>query len=269
MSTKTSFTGQNESNVIFYDDFTEDVLDPSNWNVEVTGCMVNIEQQAYIDSVETIYIEKDWEQANGVLVIHPHYRQGYLTPQVKTFDFISGRINTRGKLEFTYDNVSARILLPVRVGLWTAIWMLGSSGTWPTCGELDIMEYIGMKDWTSAVIHGPDYFGEPSLVNKNFFSHPSTAYEGHIYSMDWTETRILFKVDGELINRATRPMIDFYGPWVFDQKHFLILNCALEAMTPIKTNGISEPYYGLADETVHAFQSNEIKFLVDWVKVSN
>lgn len=255
--------------IIFFDDFTSPQLDRSVWNVEVTGKIHNNEQQAYVDSAETLYIEKERrEQANGVLVIHPRYQREYRTPQGHSFDFISGRISTQGKVEFTHGRVSARILLPEGGGLWPAFWMLGSSGLWPECGELDIMEYVGEKDWTSVAIHGPNYFGDTPLVNKKFFTQPASTNTWHVYSLDWTDSHMYFKVDDELIYRVTRPMIDYYGSWVFDQKHFIILNFALGGIYPFKTNGVTVPYYGLPEETVRAIQRDEIKLLVDWVRVS-
>lgn len=259
-----------QTEVLFFDDFTSPELDRSVWNVEVTGQVYNNEQQAYIDSAETLYIETDHrDQANGVLVIHPRYHKGFVTPQGRTFDFISGRINTQGKCEFTYGSVSARILLPVGVGLWPAFWMLGGNSEWPACGELDIMEYVGEKDWTSVAIHGPTYHGETPLVNKKFFSDPAALPDWHVYSLDWTDSYIHFKVDDELVYRVTRPMVDYYGSWVFDQDHFIILNFALGGIYPFKTNGVEGPYYGLPRETVQAIQRNEIKLLVDWVKVTH
>jgi len=258
-----------QSDVLFFDDFTSPELNRLAWNIEVTGKIHNEEQQAYIDSAETLYIENDDQgKANGVLVIHPRYHKGFVTPQGNTFDFTSGRINTKGKFEFTYGSVSARILLPMGVGLWPAFWMLGGSGEWPACGELDIMEYVGDNDWISVAIHGPTYHGETPLVNKKFFSDPAAIHGWHVYSLDWTDSYIHFRVDDELVYRVTRPMIDFYGSWVFDQKHFIILNFALGGVYPFKTNGIEVPYYGLPQETVQAIQRDEIKLMVDWVKVT-
>jgi len=269
MTANISTNEKNDTKVIFYDDFDTDELDPSKWNIEITGHTVNDEQQAYINSAETIYIDKDYrDNANGVLSIHPRYQKGFVTPQGQTFDFTSGRINTRGKAEFAYGSVSARILLPGGIGLWPAFWLLGSNNEWPACGELDIMEFVGEPDWTGVAIHGPNYSGETPLVNKKFFTHPIDANHWHIYSMDWTDSYIHFLVDDEIIYRVTRPMVDYYGSWVFDQKYYIILNFALGGTYPFKTNGISEPYYGLPEETVRSIQKDEIKLLVDWIKVT-
>jgi beta-glucanase (GH16 family) len=255
---------------IFFDDFTSDQLDRSIWNVEITGQTVNNEQQAYIDSPETIYIKQgDLITTHSALVIHPRYRPGYLTPQGKTLDFISGRINTRGKMEFIYGNVSARMLLPAGTGLWPAFWAIGASGEWPESGEIDIMEYVGEPDWTSVAVHGPGYSGETPLVNKKYFSQTNDGTNWHTYSLDFSLfDGMLFRIDGELIYRVTRPMIEYYGPWVYDSRKYIILNCALGGTYPFKTNGVRSPYYGIPDATVRSIQNNEAKMLVDWVKVT-
>jgi len=157
---------QCDPEIIFFDDFDMGKLDRKKWNVVITGKIYNNEQQAYIDSPETIYIAANGEvpgASNGALIIHPRYRQDYRTPGGKKFDFISGRINTRNKFDFKYGIAAARMILPSGSGLWPAFWLLGS-GTWPESGEIDIMEYVGEPDWISSALHGPGYHGEAGLV---------------------------------------------------------------------------------------------------------
>lgn len=127
-----------EPETVFFDDFAGPELDRSKWLVEVTGRTVNNEQQAYVDSPETISIARgdDAEGAtNGALVLQARYRPGFMTPQNRKFDFVSGRINTRGKMNFTYGTAAARIKLAAGPGLWPAFWALGN-GRWPDCGEI-------------------------------------------------------------------------------------------------------------------------------------
>lgn len=245
------------------------MLDRSVWNVEVTGQVYNNEQQAYIDSRETIYTLQDEPGTSGVLALHPRYKPGYQSAEGRSFDFISGRIHTRKKVSFTHGQVSARILLPPGEGVWPAFWSLGNSSYWPECGELDIMEYVGETDWVSAAVHGPNYSGETPLVNKKYFRLPDSATNWHIYSMDCTAESLLFRIDGELIYRVTRPMVETYGKWVFDSAKHLILNFALGGNYPLKTNGIRQPYYGLPAATVQAVQNNQIRMLVDWIKITS
>jgi len=261
----------NESEIIFFDDFTFDVLDRSKWNVELTGPVYNNEQQAYVDSSETIYTENTHdveEEVNGVLIIHPQYRPGFVTPEGKSFDFISGRINTLGKVEFIYGSISARMKLPAGAGLWPAFWSMGSSELWPDNGEIDIMENVGEPDWVSVALHGPRYFGDTPLVSKKYFPQDQSATGWHIYSVDWMRDCLLFKLDGKPFYEVTRAMVEQFGPWRFDNSKFLLLNCALGGIYPFSANGIQSPYLGMSETTVQLIKDNRAKVLIDWVRVT-
>jgi beta-glucanase (GH16 family) len=258
----------NNPETLFFDDFTAPHLNRDVWNVEVTGSIYNNEQQAYIDSPETVYISHSETDYKGALVLHAHYQPGFGTPQGNRFDFVSGRIHTRGRLTFRYGRVSARLKIPAIEGAWPAFWALGAEGAWPGCGEIDIMEAVGESDWVSAAVHGENYFGEGALVNKKYFQPPASVAEWHIYTAECAPDRVCFYVDDELIYRVTRPMVEFFGEWAFDNEKFLILNLALGGTYPFKTNGIREPYYGLPEQTVRAIQNNLARFAVDWVKIT-
>jgi beta-glucanase (GH16 family) len=260
-----------ESEIVFFDDFSSDVLDRSKWNVEITGPVYNNEQQAYIDSPETIYIDKIQEASgatNDVLVIHPRYCPGLVTPEGKTFDFISGRITTQGKVDFTYGNIAARLKLPAGAGLWPAFWSMGSFQPWPDNGEIDIMENVGEPDWTGVAIHGPGYFGATPFVNLKYFPQNKDVTAWHIYSVYWTADCLLFKVDGELVYRITRAMVEQFGPWAFDNPKHLLLNCALGGNYPQKINRVKSPYLGMPESTVQLIKEDRAKVLVDWVRVT-
>ncbi|WP_448336056.1 glycoside hydrolase family 16 protein [Bellilinea sp.] len=259
---------KNSPETLFFDDFTAAHLNRDVWNVEVTGKIYNNEQQAYIDSPETVYISHSEADCNGALVLQAHYRPGFSTPQGAPFDFVSGRVHTRGKFTFRYGRVSARLKTPAVSGVWPAFWVLGNGGEWPACGEIDIMEAVGEPDWVSAAAHGPNYSGEAGLVNKKYFQPPDSIAEWHIYTAECTPEKLLFFVDDELIYRITRPMVTFFGPWVFNSEKFLILNLALGGTYPYKTNGIHQPYYGLPSPAVQEIQNNHVRFLVDWVKIT-
>ena len=269
MSVAESDLRQTHSRILFFDDFSSGSLDRSKWNVRITGSSYNVEQQAYVDSSETIYVASGEEIPGvhyGVLVFHPRYRPDHTTPEGHRFDFISGRIDTRDKFDFRYGSAAARIMLPSGPGLWPAFWLLGY-GKWPESGEIDVLEYVGEPDWVSAAVHGPGYFGEAGLVNKHFFSSSDDATTWHVYSVDWHPDTLLFKVDGRTMYRVTRQMTDFFGPWVFDNEKYLILNFALGGTYPFKTNAIQEPYYGLPDLTAQAIENDQVMMLVDWIQV--
>jgi len=259
-----------ESRTVFFDDFTAPELDRSAWNVRVTGVTVNEEQQAYVDSAETISLNPDGKavEANGVLIIQPRFRPGFLTPEGRSFDFISGRIDTRERVQFTYGTVEARIMVDGGAGLWPAFWALGAEGQWPDSGEIDIMENVGEPDWVSAALHGPGYAGEMALTNRLYFPPGDHAARWHVYSVDWTPENLHCRVDERLMYRVSRPMVEFHGPWVYDAEKYLILNFALGGTFPFKTNGVRRPYRGLPDQTVQRIREDRARMLVDWVRVT-
>jgi beta-glucanase (GH16 family) len=259
------------SKTIFFDDFGSPEIDPVKWNIRSTGKVVNNEQQAYVESAEVLYIEDhsktDKPTSGGILNIHARYQKSFTTPDGSQFDFLSGRIDTRDRFDFRYGTVSARIKLPVGQGLWPAFWAMGY-GEWPANGEIDIMEYVGAPDWISAGIHGPGYCGEEALVNQVYFYEPGQIKKWHIYSAVWEPDQFLFLMDGKLIYRVTREMANFFGPWVFNDPKYLILNLAIGGKYPFKIYGVREPYYGVPSDTVRNIQNNQARMLVDWVKVS-
>src|SRR5215831_12466647 len=92
--------------IVFDEEFSGPGLDRSKWNVIVTGGgwrTVNNEQQAYIDSTDVL------EVSGGHLVIHPRLRPGVTPADGHTYDFVSARIDTRGKYEFTCGTAAARM----------------------------------------------------------------------------------------------------------------------------------------------------------------
>jgi beta-glucanase (GH16 family) len=257
--------------VIFFDDFKESELDRTRWNVRTTSEIYNNEQQAYVDTPETIYITSDGEVAEGAeggLVIQPRYQPGFSTSRGDTFDFISGRIDTRDRFDFQYGTAAARIRLPAGAGLWPAFWLMGY-GAWPEIGEIDVMECVGEADWVSAALNGPGYSGEAGLVNKYFFSTGIDATAWHTYAVEWSPDRLIFTVDDAISYRVTRPMTEFFGSWAFDNRKYLILNIALGGTYPFKTNGVHTPYYGLPEQTAALIANNQVKLMVDWVRVSH
>ena len=256
-----------EAEIIFFDDFTSETLDRSMWNVEITGPVYNSEQQAYIDSAETLYIEKQ-EDANGTLVIHPRYCPGFVTSEGKTFDFVSGRINTMGKVEFMYGSIAARMKLPVGAGLWPAFWAMGSAKPWPENGEIDIMENVGDPSWTNVAMHGPGYSGDTPLVHRKSLPQGNDVTGWHVYSVEWTRDCLLFKTDGELSYHVTRSMVAKHGPWTYDNDKFILLNCALGGVYPASVNGIQSPYLGIPESTVQVIKENQARVLIDWVRVT-
>lgn len=256
--------------VIFFDDFNAGTLNRTYWNVVGPSMWVNNEQQAYIDSDETIHFMSASDVSgaeNGVLALRLQFQEGFTTPKGREADFVSGRINSKNKFDFTYGRAEARIKLPDAEGIWPAWWLLGND-SWPDTGEIDIMEYVGERDWVGVALHGPGYSGETPLVNKYFFQSPEDVTGWHVYAVEWSENQIDFLVDGRVTYRVTRPMVENYGPWRFDSAKYLILNLAVGGAYPYKTNGVETPYNGLPQKTVDQIKQGNVAMYVDWVRVT-
>jgi hypothetical protein len=256
-----------ERELIFAEEFNAGTLDREKWNIVGPDFWVNNEQQVYIDDPAVLGVINGIEGADdGVLMLRPLYNPGVDPNPTRKADFVSGRINSEGKFDFTHGRAEARIKLPDAEGVWPAWWLLGN-GKWPDTGEIDIMEYVGEKDWIGVALHGPGYSGETPIVNKFFFPEGEDVTDWHVYAVEWSSEQITFEVDGHVLYRVTRPMVEHYGEWRFDTPKHLILNFAVGGAYPFKTNGIKQPYVGVPQETVEQIKTGEIAMLVDWVRV--
>jgi beta-glucanase (GH16 family) len=256
--------------VVFFDDFSAPAFDRTKWNVIVTGRTVNNEQQAYVDSPDVLRTSRGAEVSgaeNGALIIQPRFHEGFMTPENRKFDFTSGRLESKGNVEFTYGTASARIKLSAGAGLWPAFWALGT-GRWPDTGEMDIMENVGDPGWTNVALHGPGYSGNTPFAIRRPFPPANDITGWHIYSMDWSSTGFVFKIDGETFYSPTREMVEKYGRWAYDNPKFLILNFALGGQYPQSVNKATAPYPGLPAETVDLVKANKAMMIVDWVRIT-
>jgi beta-glucanase (GH16 family) len=253
----------------FFDDFSGDSLDRTKWTVRITGRTVNEEQQAYVDDTATIRVVKGAAAGgtNGALLIRGRWRPGHVTPEGNRFDFVSGRMDSRGKFEFTYGTAAARMKLPAGAGLWPAFWILGT-GRWPDTGEIDVMENVGDPSWVSAAVHGPGYSGDTPLVKRDTFPAGQDITGWLVYAVDWTPDAMVFRVDDREIYRVTKAMAAPYGRWAFDNPKFLIVNLALGGGYPRGVNGTTAPYVGLPESTVQLIKRDEAAVLVDWIRVT-
>jgi beta-glucanase (GH16 family) len=267
---RTAAPVQEPTTTNFFEDFDEPALNRDVWNVIVSGRTVNNEQEAYVDSSETIALvsgEAAAGASNGALEIRARYRPGFTTPQGRAFDFTSGRLDTRGKMTFRYGTAAARIKLTAGQGLWPAFWALGD-GQWPATGEMDIMENVGESDWTNVALHGPGYSGDTPVVKRHRFSPPDDITRWHVYAMDWSPDGFVFKVDDEPFYEVPKTTVEQYGRWAYDNPKHLIVNLALGGQYPQGVNHAATPYPGLPAATVDLIKADRAIMLVDWIRVT-
>ena len=254
---------------IFFEDFSAPTLDRAKWNVIVTGRTVNNEQQAYVDTPDTIAMWPDAPDAgHGALAITARHKPGFRTPEGRAFDFISGRLDTRGKFQFTYGTAEARIKLTAGAGLWPAFWALGNS-RWPDTGEMDILENVGDPTWTNFALHGPGYSADKCFDFRQRFPGGGDITGWHVYGMTWTPDALVFAVDGKERWRIDRATVETRGRWAYDTPKFLIVNQAIGGSYPHSVNHADKPYLGLPQSTVDTIDAGRAVMLVDWIRVTS
>jgi beta-glucanase (GH16 family) len=226
-----------EWKLVWSDEFdTEGALDATKWTHE-EGFIRNQEAQYYTrDRRENARVE------NGHLVIEAHKerianaRYDADAPERRWqrsrefADYTSASVTTKGLADWTCGKIEVRAKLPAGRGVWPAIWMLGTNITqvgWPTCGELDIMEYVGHDpDTIHFNVHTRGYNHAIGKGRGRKISLPDAAADWHVYTLEWTNDRLVFLLDGEpgftLENDGTG-----VDSWPFDAPHYLILNFAI------------------------------------------
>lgn len=236
--------------LVWSDEFDGSALDESVWGYNTGGGgWGNNELQYYTSRTDNVRVE-----------------DGYLKIEAKKEDYdnrhyTSGRILSRDKKTFTYGRFEARIKFPGGQGTWPAFWMMGNKGSWPACGEIDIIEHVGsIPNRASFALHTPQKNGTKgnNWAKTTFFDY-SLADDFHVYAVEWAQEEksgkdvIRFFVDGVQYAEQWETEIDNAQVWPFNKEHFIILNLA-----------IGGNMGGQVDDTI--FDSERIMY-VDWVRV--
>lgn len=188
-----------------------------DWNIEsVPPRHVNNELQRY--SHDTFKFE------NNELIIETIKNN---------HDIKSGRINTKGKIEFQYGYIKGLMKFSGNKGLWPAFWMLGNTNHWPHCGEIDIMEVVTWNPYACyGTLHGGGYCGGNGYGNNgNKKINEPLANNYHKYAIEWTPNYINWFLDDQLYFTATINDLHTHrnnSHWLFnDHPFYLILNNAV------------------------------------------
>ncbi len=228
--------------LVWNEEFDRDgALDPADWSFE-HGVVRNHEAQSY-------------EEANavcrdGCLVIEARHERaenkkykagsGDWHTNREYSDFTSASVTTQGRHEFLYGRIEVRARIPTASGSWPAIWTLGTDMEWPSCGEIDIMEFYrvnGVPHILANFCWGTEqrWNGRWKGFKRDFAEwlakDPEWASKFHVWRMDWGENKIALSLDGEVLNEVDLETT-FNGSLgnnanPFRQPHYLLLNLAI------------------------------------------
>lgn len=225
-------------------------IDNSKWGYEL-GYVRNKEPQLYVK--ENAWCEK------GRLNIEASITEGGT--------LISSSIQTKGKADFLFGKIQARIKIPVGKSAWPAFWTLGSTRSWPDEGEVDIMEFYRYgKDVTPTILGNAFWVAEDGInvcddtgtVPLSTFTDkdPDWANKFHVWTEDWDENEMKIYVDDYLVNTIDLTQTfnkggAHVGENPLRQPHYLKLNLALRGREKDPVDSAALP----------------MRMEVDWVRV--
>lgn len=262
---------QGDYQLVWNEDFTEATLDRAVWNVEVNGDGGgNNELQYYCEKGVSIGAEPTTGKQCLILTATKENYQGKACT--------SGRVNTKGKMTYTFGRIDARIKFPQTAnGLWPAFWQMGNNYDqvgWPKCGETDIIE-LGHQ---SAFGNGTQdrYFNGAMHVGRAWNAVWSDAQAVtwdysvedtfHIVTMIWTPTSVDMYMDkeahpeyGAYFHADLEPNddADYNRQLVFGKPNFVIANLAVGGNFPgiYNINGIT------------ALAAGPRSVYIDWIRI--
>lgn len=216
-----------EYKLVFADEFDGNGRpDSTIWGYE-QGFVRNHEAQWY--QSDNAYLH------HGMLVIEARKEKSR-----EGIPYTSASLNTKGKYSFLYGRLEVCARIPTAGGAWPAIWTLGNDMPWPSCGEIDLMEYYrinGVSHILANACWGNDQPYKAVWNSKKIdFTHfiekdAAWTQHFHVWRMDWDETAIRLFLDDELLNEIPLCITkngsigQYTNP--FTRPQYILLNLAL------------------------------------------
>lgn len=215
----------------FKDDFEGDSLDTKKWLTNFYWGDKLLKDNYSVENDLHAYTTKDnFEIRNSLLKIHtkPQRIEGKVWSatsgfKTKEFSYTSGLINSGKSFRQKYGIFSAKIKLG-NPAARNNFWMLADKIT----PHIDICRTSNNKVWT-------DFVADPGRFSKTSIG-PRYADDFYIYTLEWTQDKLVWKINGEEIFRQTS-------------------NVPQEPMYVLLAGGLDKPINGMTTMEV------------DWVKV--
>ena len=219
--TQTSGAPYGGMNIVWDDEFNGSSIDTNIWTYDLgnggsNSGWGNQELEYYTSRTNNAFV------ANGFLHIVARRES------MQGFNYTSARMKTEGLVSLQYGRLEWRAQLPAGVGVWPALWMLGTSfGSigWPGCGEVDVVENDGANP---TFVQGSLHSGSDETGVYNFLAGDSTT-NFHTYTLDWATNAFIYYVDGHLYQTQTSWGSSTGNPYPFpfNQPFFLLMDFAV------------------------------------------
>ncbi|PTB65703.1 glycoside hydrolase family 16 protein [Trichoderma citrinoviride] len=227
-----------------------------NWNIIVGNLNVNNELETYSSSTQNV-------QLSGGNTLQ-------LVPWKDSSTFGGW---TSGRIESTYTFTPqpgkiTRLEAAIRMGsnaqankqgIWPAFWMLGDvlrhGGSWPSCGEIDILEQVDGQPTGHGTLHCDVYPG--GICNEGNgiggpvnFNNPNDFHTWRVEidrtSNNWQAETLTWSLDGTNFFQITGSRIGDQNVWnnVAHSPLYFILNVAVGGSWPGNPNASTLDGYG-------------------------
>lgn len=209
-----------EYKLVWSDEFEGTALSTTTWNFDIGGeGWGNNEQQYYTDRNATV--------ENGHLVITAKKEQ------TGSNLYTSSRITSKGKKEFRFGKIEARLKIPTGLGVWPAFWMLGANIDavhWPDCGEIDIMEHIN----TDSIFYGTLHWTGNNGLQSSGNSTIAEQDDFHVFAIEWDAAAIRWYLDNKKYHEVSI-LNSINKTEEFQQPFYFLLNVAIGGNWPGQT----------------------------------
>jgi beta-glucanase (GH16 family) len=192
----------------FEDQFRGASLDLSKWGYRKLGVREGGRSRSQ-SSTRAVHVQ------NGAL--HLQVRRH---PTNKRYYF-NGHIGTQGHFSYTYGVAAARIKFERPRGMHGGFWLQPDSRTanyglaTQTGAEIDVAEFFGKGYPRGGLAHFLYSYPRAGVTNKygKVFPGAAAALRGrtdswwsryHVFSVDWTSSGYVFRIDGEITWRSSR-----------------------------------------------------------------
>lgn len=205
---------------VFADEFSGDTLDESKWSFRQLGLRYGRRLCAE-NSVDSVAVSGG--ELNLSVLQLPLAEREMAALECPSTEFENGMVGTQGKFDFTYGVIAAKARFPRGKGQHGGIWsqttrrhaVLGDPAV--SGAEIDIAEYFGdgsaggglshLVHWRDKDAAGAEILRSVGGVRDSrdlLRDGRDWSDDFHVYSVEWTPTQYIFRVDGNETFRTNR-----------------------------------------------------------------
>ncbi len=217
-----------EWELVFADEFSGTSLDTVKWNRIPYVSWTNPPDWRRYQSQDPRLTEAN--PTEGTMTLWGRYgdyeTQAHVSGLVATGvnSYACGGITTEGTFSFRHGYVEVRARYDCAMGVWPAIWMLPVNNSWPTTGEIDVMEHLNYMGTVYQTVHYANASGgDASKGVSPSWSDVNAKLEWHTYGMAWTSDAITFYLDGVATGTITATQVGSRWPFGEESEEFYLI----------------------------------------------